>query len=123
MISTLSGFSNYAGNDGIWKWLIEEGATHWFAKAQVWLERIGARRARAYLDAAASVFPKGRFPTDDETRGELILESAEVNAGLRKLDRDYKECFVEIAECLRDYVRRHFESFRKELEDEKNRVV
>jgi uncharacterized protein DUF4375 len=122
MISTLNGFSLYAGNDGIWKWLIEDGKAHWFAKLQAWLERIGAKRARAYIDAAASVFPHGRIPADDDTRADFLFESA-VAAKLREVDRAYKDGFDEIAECLRAYVRQHFELFRKELEDEKNRVV
>ncbi len=123
MISTLSGFSRYAGNDGIWKWLIEDGAAHWFAKLQAWLKRIGAKRARAYLDATASAFPRGRIPADDATRADLLLESAEVAAKLRELDRAYQGCFDEIAKCLRVYIRQHFELFRKELEDGENRVV
>jgi hypothetical protein len=123
MISTLRGFSLYAGNDGVWKWLIEYGAAHWFAKLQEWLGRIGAKRARAYIDATASAFPRGQIPEDDDTRADLLLESAEVAAKLRELDRAYEDCFNEITECLRVYIRRHFELFRKELEDEKNRVV
>lgn len=123
MIVTLRGFSLYAGNDGVWKWLIEDGAAHRFAKLQAWLERIGAKRARAYIDATASAFPQGEIPTDDETRADLLLESVEVAAKLRELDRTYKDCFDEIGECLRVYIRQHFELFRKELEDEKNRVV
>lgn len=123
MISTLNGFSLYAGNDGIWHWLIEDGAAHWFAKLQAWLERIGAKSARAYLDATASVFPQGQIPTDDDTRADLLLESAEVAAKLRELDRAHKDCFDEIAGCLRVYIQQHFELFRKELEDETNRVV
>ncbi len=123
MISTLSGFSHYAGNDGIWKWLIEDGAVHWFVKTQAWLERIRAKRARAYLDKTAAAFPRGRIPRDDDKRADLLLESEEIGARLRKFDRQYKDCFNEIAECLRDYIRRHFELFRKELEDKENRVV
>src|SRR5882672_7683248 len=34
MISTLRGFCLYAGNDGIWKWLIENGQADWFVKLQ-----------------------------------------------------------------------------------------
>jgi len=123
MISTLRGFSLYAGNDGIWKWLIEDGAVPWFVKAQAWLERIGAKRARAYLDETAAAFPRGRIPRDDGKRADLLLESEELDVRLHKLDRQYKDCFNEIAECLRDYIRRNFEMFRKELEDEENRVV
>ena len=123
MISTLYGFFLYAGNDGVWKWLVEDKAAHWFPKAQVWLDCIGAKKARAYLDAAASAFPQGQIPADDNTRRDLIFESAEVDARLNQSDRDYKDCFDEIAECLRDYIRRHFELFRRELEDENNRVI
>jgi hypothetical protein len=123
MIATLSGFSLYAGNDGIWKWLIEDRAADWFAKLHQWLGRIGAKRAQAYLDATASVFPRGRIPEDDDMRADLLLDSAEVGAKLRALDRAYKDCFNEIAECLRVYIREHFELFRKELEDEENRAV
>jgi len=123
MISTLSGFSLYAGNDGIWKWLIEDGQAFWFSKLQAWVDRIGATSARSYLDAAASAFPNGEVPADDDTRADLLLESAEVAAKLRASDRAHKDCFAEIAEHLRTYVRQNFELFRKELEDEKNRVV
>jgi hypothetical protein len=123
MISTLGGFSAYADNEGIWKWLIQDGAAHWFLKLQAWVERIEAKRARAYLEATASVFPQGEIPTDDDTRADLLLESAEVAAKLRELDRAHKDCFDEIAECLRVYIRQHFELFRKELEDEENRSV
>ena len=123
MISTLNGFSLYAGNDGIWKWLIADGQAYWFSKLQAWVERIGATRARSYLVATASVFPNGEIPTDDDTRADLLLESKEVATRLRELDRAYKDCFVEIVECLRAYIRQHFELFREELEDEENRVV
>jgi hypothetical protein len=123
MIATLRGFFLYAGNDGVWKWLIEDGAAHWFLKLQAWVERIEAKRASAYLKATASVFPQGEIPTDDDTRADLLLESAEVAAKLRDLDRSHKDCFDEIAECLRVYIRQHFELFRKELEDEENRAV
>ena len=123
MIVTLRGIYIYAGGDGIWKFLIEERAAPRFAKAQAWVQDIGASRARAYLDATATAFPEGQIPTDDDTREDLLLGSAEVAARLRKLDRDYKDCFDEIAECLREYIRQHFELFRKELEDEENRVV
>jgi hypothetical protein len=123
IIVTLRGFSLYAGNDGVGKWLIEDGAGHSFPKLQAWLEQIGAKRARAYVDATASAFPRGKIPTDDDTRADLLLESAEVAAKLRALDRTYKDCFGEIGEGLRVYIRQHFELFRKELEDEKNRAV
>ena len=123
MISTLSGLASYAGNEGIWKWLIEDGQAHWFAKAQVWLKRIGATRARAYLDAAAGAFPHGRIPKDDSKRADLILECDEVETKLYEIDRTYKGSFDEMAECLRVYIQQNFEVFRKDLEDEKNRVV
>lgn len=123
MIVTLRGFSLYAGNDGIWKWLIEDGAALWFAILQKWLKRIGAKGALAYVNAAASVFPRGRIPKDDDTRADLLLDSAEVSDKLRELDRAHKDCFKEIAERLRVYIQQHFELFRKELEDEENRVV
>jgi hypothetical protein len=123
MISTLRGFSLYADNDGVWKWLIEGGAAHRFKKLQTWLDRIGAKRAREYLDATASAFPKNEIPTDDDTRADLLLESREVAAKLRELDRAYKDCFAEIIECLRAYIGQHFELFRKELEDEEDRIV
>ena len=123
MIVTLSGLASYAGNDGIWKWLIEDGQAHWFAKAQFWLKQIGAARTRAYLDAAAAAFPQGRIPKDDSKRADLILECEEVEAKLDETDRTYKGSFDEMAECLRVYIQQNFELFRKELEDEKNRVV
>jgi len=123
MIATLSGLALYAGNDGIWKWLIEDGQAHWFAKAQVWLKQIGATRTRAYLDAAAAAFPRGRLPKDDSKRADLILECEEVETRLSALDRTYQGSFDEMAECLCAYIRQHFELFRKELEDKKNRVV
>jgi len=76
MIVTLRGLSLYAGNDGIWKFLIEDGATHWFTRAQVWLERIGATRARAYLDATVLAFPRGRILADHRQRAASLLPSA-----------------------------------------------
>jgi len=123
MISTLSGLALYAGNDGIGKWLIEDGQAHWFSKARVWLKRIGATRARAYLDEAAAAFPHGRIPKDDGKRADLILESGEVGAGLHEIDRTYKDALDEMVERLRIHIQQNFELFRKELEDEENRVV
>jgi hypothetical protein len=64
-----------------------------------------------------------RIPNDDDTRADLLLDSAEFGARLRKIDHDFKDCFAEIAESLRDYIQQHFELFRKELEDEDNRVL
>jgi hypothetical protein len=123
MIVTLRGLAVYAGNDGIWKWLIEDGQAHWFAKALVWLQQIGATRTRAYLDATAAAFPHGRIPMDDGKRADLLLECAEVVTRLRELDRACQGSPDEMAERLRAYIRQHFELFRKELEDEENRVV
>jgi hypothetical protein len=123
MIATLRGLEAYAGNEGLWKFLIEEGAAHWFAKAQGWLKQIGAKRAREYLDATALAFPGGRIPKDDDKRADLLLEGGEFEATLDELDRKYKDSLDEMAECLRVYVRQHFELFRKELEDETNRPV
>ncbi len=123
MIAMLRGFSTYAGGDGIWKWLIEEGQMDWFAKMKGCFKRVGAKRALAYFDKTAAAFPRGRIPKDDDKRADLLLESEKLDVRLRKLDRQYKDCFNEIAECLRDYIRRNFEMFRKELEDEENRVV
>src|SRR5690242_3972458 len=74
MIVTLYELFLSVDNEGIWKFLIEDGAAHWFTRAQVWLERIGAKRAQAYLDATALAFPRGRIPTDDSKRSDLILE-------------------------------------------------
>ena len=123
MISTLSGLSAYAGCEGIWKWLIESDAAYWFAKAQVWLERIGAAKAKEYLDGAAAAFPNGQLPKDDKERGDLLMNSSDLNARLDELDRTYRSSFDEMAECLRAYIKQHFELFRRELEDEENRVV
>ena len=123
MIATLCGFSVYAGGEGIWKWLIEDDAAHWFAKVQVWLERIGAVRAQAYLEAAAAAFPGGKLPKNDSERADLILENRKVETKLYELDRSYKDSFDEMVHCLRAYIQQHFETFRKELEDEENRVV
>jgi hypothetical protein len=123
MISTLSGLSLYAGSEGIWKWLIEWDCAFWFAKAQVWLERIGATKTKAYLDGAAAAFPNGQLPQDDAERGDLLMDDSDLNAKLDELDRTYRSSFDEMAECLRAYIRQHFELFRKELEDEENRAV
>ena len=121
MISTLWGLAVY-GWDDIGKWLIEDGQAHWFFKAQVWLKRIGATRARACLDEAAAAFPHGRIPKDDSKRADLIL-SDEVETRLYEIDRTYKGSFDEMAECLRIHIQQNFELFRKELEDEENSVV
>jgi len=123
MISTLCGLAVYVGNDGMWKWLIEDGQAYWFAKTQVWLEQIGATRTRAYLAAAAAAFPGGQIPEDDSKRADLLLECDEVETALDEVDRTYKGSLDEMKECLRVYIRQHFELFRKELEDEENRVV
>jgi hypothetical protein len=123
MIVTLNGFCSYTECEGIWKWLIEDGQEQWFAKTQIWLGLIGAKRAVAYFDAVASAFPKGKIPKDDEARADLLLDSSELSAKLRQIDLDYKDCFAELAEGLRQYIQQHFELFRKELEDEENRVV
>jgi hypothetical protein len=122
MIAMLSGFSVYAGGHGFWKWLIEEGQMNWFAKMQVWLKRIGAKRALAYFGEIAAAFPSGRIPKDDDKRADLLF-SDELDDKLLQLDRQYKDCFVEIAERLRGHIQQNFELFRKKLEDEENRPV
>lgn len=123
MISTMRGFCLYAGNEGVWKFLIEDDAAHWFAKLKVWLKQIGAKKATAYLNATTAAFPGGRVPKNDDKRSDLLLDSEEVSGKLRKLDKEYKDCFAEIAECLRAYIQKNFELFRTELEDNENRAV
>ena len=117
MIVMLRGLFLCVETDGIWKFLIEEGDAKWFARARVWLRRIGAARASNYLDAAASAFPRGRIPADDEKRANMLLDSDKVSTRLRELDQAYKGAMNDMVGRLRVHIRKHFEQFRAELED------
>ncbi len=109
MIVILRGIFLCVETDGIWKFLVEEGNAKWFARARVWLQRIGAKRAGDYLDAAASAFPRGRIPPDDEKRADLLLDSEKVSTRLRELDQAYKGAMNDMVECLRAHIRKHFD--------------
>jgi len=123
MIVTLRGLFLCVETDGIWKFLIEDGDAKWFARARVWLQRIGAARAGDYLDATASAFPRGCIPADDEKQANLLLEPEKVSTRLRGLDRAYKGAMNNMVECLRVHIRKHFEQFRAELEDGNGHAV
>lgn len=86
-----------------------------------WCRAIGAKRAAAYLDATAALFPRGRVPRDDmrrfDIREALSDGGSRTSDPLARLDRKYAGAVDEMVDALRDYLRAHSENPVDALEE------
>ena len=93
-------------NEGMWKFLVEGAVGSQAHFTEAWCRRIGAKRAAAYLAAAAKLFPRGRIPEDDGERGDIVMEFWERSPDpLRQLDGRYEGAVDEMVERFRAYLR------------------
>ena len=112
MLGALAALQWAVESAGIWKFLAEEEGSA-FHECVGWCRDLGARRAVAYLDAVAALYPRGRVPRDAARRYALVerIERKSVRTGepnaLRVLDKKHRGATDDMARKVRAWAKSH----------------
>ncbi|HKN69094.1 MAG TPA: DUF4375 domain-containing protein [Gemmatimonadaceae bacterium] len=106
-------------SEGIWKFLDQsEGAG--FHETVSWCKQLGAHRTVEYLTAVAALYPRGKVPTDDSARAQVLMDVQDETGGIDSpdaftlLDRTYRDDVIaEIPRCLRAYLKQYHEEIEQ----------
>ena len=104
---------------------IENGGMHQFFSnssgdlaedAKAYLRQIGATRVLAVLTKASSIFPKGKAPTDRNTRNDILTEREGKRGDafwdeFDRFSREYYKARQELYPRLLAWIRRHRDEF------------
>jgi hypothetical protein len=121
MLQVLHGLYFDVGAEGIARFLSSPFFGGFATQAAQWCRAMGAGRAARYVDDAVKLFPRGKVPTDDDARADIVERLMDDHRGrgpspLRKLDQRYDGAVDEMVKALRAYLRERAEAPLEALE-------